>query len=223
MERPIRRVNVHEVAAIVSTTIKLNRDNWLMWKDQMIDILNLCDLIPLVVDGTLQAPAHPENYKNWQFNDYFARCLIRKNVETSQLIYTMNHDSAHGMWKSLESVHDTGTYATAVSLMHSLTGMRANEKDDILGHVEQLKGYREQLNALGCPDFVVKDEMFCAILATSLPPSWGGSLLGCFLKPHDEAATNITSDELVGFIIDELKNRKRDSEYKGLNQTLTTG
>jgi gag-polypeptide of LTR copia-type len=213
--QPIKRIDLREFADFTTLSVMLNRFNWLVWKEQMIGVLDLCELLPLVVHGTVQKPnqaEQPEDYSNWKHNDCFVKCVICRNIEADRYIYIMRCDTSHDMWRSLVAVYEPPGFENPVEISRCLTQTRADEEEDIVEHIEQLKEYWEQLNMRNFTCFTMTDECFKHILSFSLPPSWDDftskliSMPGG-IPPQDERA-NITSQEFIGILIQEAYRRK---------------
>jgi hypothetical protein len=99
-QRPISKVNVNTVTELFHVGEKLNGNNWTIWREQMKHAFKMTGLAPYV-NGTLPAPNQvdqPVNFGNWEFNNDYARVLIIKNVDNSQLKHITKYTSASDMW-----------------------------------------------------------------------------------------------------------------------------
>ena len=139
----ITKVDTKAAASVLKLRVILNSTNWTQWKEEILGVLDLCQLLPYIM-GTVQRPdpaSHPDETEAWNFNDKFTRCLIRRNIHTSQLIHITRRNTSAAMWMALKSTHEEKGFQTATVMHRALTQLQADDDTNILKHIERLKGY----------------------------------------------------------------------------------
>ena len=155
----------------------------------MIEKLQSCG-VEGYVNGTIRRPdpaADLEGLENWSCNDNLARVLISWNVTPSEQVHILGCDSAHEMWKNLEDVHGSRSHriSTVLAQRRKFCCTTAKEGDNIAGHLDKLKQYRDQINfaAIGGETFEISYSFFIMIIASSLPESWHSFTCNCLDGP----------------------------------------
>jgi gag-polypeptide of LTR copia-type len=213
----IKQIDPQRAAGLTHYTAKLNGYNWTLWKDEMLDSWALCGLAPMIVNGTLPCPdkgVDPENYESWQLNNRFARQMLRKSVEESQMVYMSHSTNAHQMWRSLCSIYDTRGFQTIISTSRVLFSTMASEEDDIEKHIKRLEDCWTQLTIYNTSLLRVEEELFKGLLLSSLPPSWNNFIFPFMSKrgpkPGEDSSHHYDDraggslDDLIGFLIDTV-------------------
>ena len=69
---------------------KLDDTNWIVWREQIHHVLELCDVLPYI-DGSLPCPdpvlASIDTQRAWHHNDVYAQLLITNNITTEQMVH----------------------------------------------------------------------------------------------------------------------------------------
>jgi hypothetical protein len=82
----------------------------------------------------------PVSAKNWDFNDNYAAMLIYKNVSSSQKVHVgQDSASAFQMWSNLKAIFEVSSHTTIINYVRLLFKCNAEEGDDILEHLKNLK------------------------------------------------------------------------------------
>src|SRR6202451_4477204 len=102
---------------------------------------------------------------------------------------------------------------------------KATDSDDLLKHLDTLKGLHDRMNEFPNPDFHLPDVCFKTIISNSLPWSWRS-----FVEPYMGNAKNandpdpkrcIQSDTFIGILREEYKiqrnNEKQENGNNGFN------
>ena len=69
-------------------------------------------------------------------------------------------------------IHEINGYTTIITWIRTLFKCTAEEGDDVLKHLNNLKMIWEHINLLSTQDFMILDLFFKIIILSSLPPSW---------------------------------------------------
>jgi hypothetical protein len=209
----------------------LNDTNWVVWRVHIIEIFRLCG-VEGYVKGTLLCPdpnVDPKGAKNWSCNDAYTRLIISFNVTQSQISNTSMGNNAHEMWKNLEDANRSQESKTLLAYKRKLCHTTAEERDNIIEHLDKLKKYRQQMNfvAFCYKRFKICDSSFNKIIAESLPPSWDyftGRYVGTqTFMDDDDPATMISSQRFIEIIEQEYRRRERcDREFLARQPTHIT-
>ena len=137
----VNRVSIIESTAITRTREPLNDSNWSVWKGSMKHMFSLCNVTEYVF-GAIRRPhfAHdPIGAKNWDFNDSYTAMLIYENILTAQKIHTGQDNTAYEVWRNLKVIHEITGHTTIITWIRTLFKCTAEEGDDILEHLSNLK------------------------------------------------------------------------------------
>ena len=217
MTQPITKVSVSAITELFHIGEKLNDNNWTIWREQMQHAYKMTGLTDYIKD-TITVPnqaEQPISYSNWDFNNGYARVLIIKNVDNSQLKHIMKYELAHEMWTSLVRVHEIQGFETGLTLARSFWSSTCSEDEDIEKHIDTVKDKWERLNALQTPEFTFSNSIFKGILIASLPSSWDhitdpylSTKLSKYGAQPGDARANVSVEELIGFLKEVARTRK---------------
>jgi hypothetical protein len=152
----------------------LTDDNWYDWKERMNRIFTNCDSTSYI-DGTILRVAPEQDgigARNWVKNDSWAQQVIMDNVSTTQMNHIRSKRTAHAMYEGLASTHGDMVFYTVNNIENLLQTAKATDSDDLLKHLDTLKGLRDCMNEFPNPDFHLPDVRFKTIISNSLPWSW---------------------------------------------------
>src|ERR1700723_419999 len=215
----------------------LTDDNWYDWKKRMNRVFISCDVTGYI-DGTIQRVAPEQDgigARNWVRNATWAQQIIMANVSSTQINHIRSKRTAHTMYQGLASTHEDMAFYTVNNIENLLQTTKATDSDDLLKHLDNLKGLRDRMNEFPNPDFHLPDVRFKTIISNSLPQSWRS-----FVEPYMGNAKNanlpdpkhrIQSDTFIGILREEYKiqrnNEKRENgnnrfNGEGSNQTIGT-
>src|SRR5882762_10222838 len=128
-------------------------DNWYDWKERMNRVFTNCD-ITSYIDGTILRVAPEQDgigARNWVKNDSWAQQVIMDNVSTTQMNHICLKRTAHAMYEGLASTHEDMAFYTSPNCENLLQTAKAN--DDLLKHLDTLKGLCDRMNEFPNPDF----------------------------------------------------------------------
>jgi hypothetical protein len=152
----------------------LTDDNWYDWKERMNRVFTNCDSTGYI-DGTILRVAPEQDgigARNWVKNDSWAQQVIMDNVSTTQMNHIRSKRTAHTMYEGLASTHGDMVLYTVNNIENLLQTAKATDSDDLLKHLDTLKGLRDCMNEFPNPDFHLPDVHFKTIISNSLPWSW---------------------------------------------------
>src|SRR3984957_567827 len=190
--------------------------NWYDWKERMNRVFTSCDITGYI-DGTIQCVAPEQDgigARNWVKNDTWAQQVIMDNVSTTQMNHIRSKRTAHTMYQGLASTHEDMVFYTVNNMENLLQTAKVTDWDDLLKHLDNLKGLRDRMNEFPNPDFHLPDVRFKTIISNSLPRSWRS-----FVKPYMGNAKNandpdpkcrIQSNTFIGILHKEYKIQKNN-------------
>ncbi len=97
--------------------------------------------------------------------------LIYENILTAQKVHVGQNNTAYEVWRNLEVIHEITSHTTIITWIWTLFKCTAEEGNDILEHLNNLKMIWECINLLSAQDFMISDLFFKIIISSSLPPS----------------------------------------------------
>ncbi len=101
--------------------------------------------------GDIAQPNHahdPEGTDNWDFNDSYVAMLIYENISAAQKVHVGQYNMAYDVWNNLEAMHEVTGHTTIITWICTLFKCTAEEGDDILQHLNNLKVNWERINVL---------------------------------------------------------------------------
>jgi len=194
----------------------LTDDNWYNWKERMNRVFISCDVTGYI-DGTIQRVAPEQDgigARNWVRNDTWAQQIIMDNVSAMQMNHIRSKRSVHAMYEGLASTHEDMAFYTVNNIENLLQTAKATDTNDLLKHLDNLKGLRDRMNEFPNPDFHLPDVRFKTIISNSFPRSWRS-----FVEPYMGNAKNandpdpkrrIQSDTFIGILREEYKIQKNN-------------
>src|ERR1700728_1620878 len=205
----------------------LTDDNWYDWKERMNRVFTNCDITGYI-DGTIPQVAPEQDSigaRNWVKNNSWAQQVIMDNVSTTQMNHIRSKRTVHAMYEGLASTHEDMAFYTVNNIKNLLQTAKATNSDDLLKHLDTLKGLRDRMNEFPNPDFHLPNVCFKTIISNSLPQSWRS-----FVEPYMGNAKNVNdpdpkrriqSDIFIGILREEYKiqrnNEKRENGNNGFN------
>src|ERR1700720_1715045 len=151
----------------------LTDDNWYDWKERMNRVFTSCDITGYI-DGTMQRVAPEQDgigARNWVKNDTWAQQVIMDNVSATQMNHIRSKRTAHAMYQGLASTHEDMVFYNVNNIENLLQTAKATDSDDLLKHLDNLKGLCNRMNEFPNPDFHLPDVCFKTIILNSLPRS----------------------------------------------------
>jgi len=205
----------------------LTDDNWYDWKERMNRVFTNCDITGYI-DGTILQVAPDQDgigARNWVKNNSWAQQVIMDNVSTTQMNHIHSKRTGHTMYEGLASTHEDMTFYTVNNVENLLQTAKASDGDDLLKHLDTLKGLCDHMNEFPNSDFHLPDVHFKTIISNSLPRSWRS-----FVEPYMGNAKNandpdpkrrIQSDTFIGILHKEYKIQKENERRENGNSSIS--
>ncbi|XP_016650447.1 PREDICTED: uncharacterized protein LOC107881345 [Prunus mume] len=162
----------HHIATLIP--VKLNRDNYLLWKSLFTPILQNADLYGLL-DGSDQCPpqflptleSNPA-YPTWVARDRTCKIWLHAAISESVLPYTVGCSSAQSLWDNLEKRFSAITRSHILQLKGQLQTLKKGS-DPMMLYLEKIKALADGLAAAGAP---LADLDLIAHILRGLPPEY---------------------------------------------------
>jgi len=178
----------------------------------MKHMFSLCNVTEYVF-GAVRRPNSVNDLvgaQNWDFNDSYTAMLIYENILTAQKVHAGQDNSAYEVWRNLEVIHEITGHTTIITWIQTLFKCTAEEGDDVLEHLSNLKTIWEHINLLSAQDFMISDMFFKIIISSSLPLSWDAFTQAYVVETRCHATRNpfknMNSQEFIGIIKAEAEH-----------------
>ncbi|GBN13868.1 hypothetical protein AVEN_129991-1 [Araneus ventricosus] len=143
--------------------VKLNANNYSVWKFKMEMILIKEDLFHLIEDDM---PSQPD--EKYIKKDRQARAIINLCIEDSQIIHIKYETTAKATWNKLKAIHERSNLSSKLFLLRKLYATKMSEDDNMNEHIAQMLELIDKLKAVGEE---IKDDHIAALLLVSVPKS----------------------------------------------------
>ncbi|RVW88466.1 Retrovirus-related Pol polyprotein from transposon RE1 [Vitis vinifera] len=139
-------------------TIKLSSSNYLLWKSQLLPLLESQDLLGYV-DGTLVPPPRFEpatsttlstKYLAWKAADQRLLCLLLSSLTEEAIAAVVGLSTAREVWLALENTFSHHSKARELRLKDDLQLMKRGTKP-VAEYARTFKTLCDQLHAIGRP------------------------------------------------------------------------
>jgi len=188
--------------------------NWSGWLQSMALLFKLFG-IQEYVQGKITCPDpkdDPESAENWTYNDTFTQLLITSNISVKERVHTNGCTSAHRMWLSLQSMHESKSHLVLTTHLRTLMNTVAAEDDNITEHLTKLKHCWDQLSLFRDKNYHMSEFLFKRIIASSLPESWDQFtdqfIAGQLDFVDTDPRKHIDTQQFIGIIKQEHKRRQ---------------
>ena len=155
--------------------------------------------------------------QKWDTAEHVAHILISNNLSAAQFVHVSAAATVKQVWDNLKAVHEHHGQQSITAIRCTLYQTRAQDGDDFVAHLMNLRTLQVQLHHMGSK---VPDVDFTNILVSSLPKSWDPfttSYLG-----SQTGAKVLTSQQFIVIICDECNQRKAaNGSTDGMETVLT--
>jgi hypothetical protein len=120
-------------------TIKLTRDNYLLWKAQIVPYLKGQHLFGYI-DGSIPAspqfllpttditqPAPNPSFLTWQSQDQLILLALISSLSETILAYVVKCPTSHDVWNTLERMFNTQSRTKSMSIRYQLATLRKGD------------------------------------------------------------------------------------------------
>uniref|UniRef100_A0A2N9ET27 Uncharacterized protein n=1 Tax=Fagus sylvatica TaxID=28930 RepID=A0A2N9ET27_FAGSY len=162
-------------------SVKLDSTNFIVWKHQLSSILKAYSMIDFV-NGTVPSPtqfltnaegalttAVNLEFQLWNTKDQALLTLINSTLSPSVLSMVVGHNSAQGVWKTLEHRFISTSRANLLNLKIKLHNLKKSS-ESISSYLQKVKNTRDKLNAVGT---LIDNEELLHIILKRLPREYG--------------------------------------------------
>ncbi|KAJ9692772.1 hypothetical protein PVL29_011723 [Vitis rotundifolia] len=207
-----------------SLTIKLDRNNFLIWRNQMLNVV-IASGFDDILDGTRPCPPHflpdpnstsattfkspvvnPE-YITWQRQNRLVMSWIYSSLTESMMTQIMSYNTAHEIWKSLRQSFASASRAHIMELRLHLQTIRKGGLS-MLDYMLRIRNICDNLTAVG--ELVSEQDQIMAILG-GLGPEYNP-----FVVTITSRAEPISVEELQSHLM--VFERQRSVEEQTLIQ-----
>lgn len=115
--------------------VKLNNDNYDMWKFKIHMLLMKDDLWTVICDDP---PTSNSDLVVWNRKDSKARAIIGLPVDDSQVNLIKNAKSAKEAWNALKEYHEKATLTTEVMILKQLCQLKYTEDRNMEHHLNEV-------------------------------------------------------------------------------------
>ncbi|GBO07412.1 Retrovirus-related Pol polyprotein from transposon TNT 1-94 [Araneus ventricosus] len=190
--------------------VKLNANNYSVWKFKMEMILIKEDLFHLIEDDT---PSQPD--ERYIKKDRQARAIINLCIEDSQIIHIKYETTAKATWNKLKTIHERSNLSSKLFLLRKLYATKMSEDGNMNEHIAQMLELIDKLKAVGEE---IKDDHIAALLLVSVPKSYDTLITALEARPENELTPELIKNKLT----DEYNRRKEQDSDRNLAQAFKT-
>ncbi|GBN76739.1 Retrovirus-related Pol polyprotein from transposon TNT 1-94 [Araneus ventricosus] len=190
--------------------VKLNANNYSVWKFKMEMILIKEDLFHLIEDDT---PSQPD--EKYIKKDRQARAIINLCIEDSQIIHIKYETTAKATWNKLKTIHERSNLSSKLFLLRKLYATKMSEDGNMNEHIAQMLELIDKLKAVGEE---IKDDHIAALLLVSVPKSYDTLITALEARPENELTPELIKNKLT----DEYNRRKEQDSDRNLAQAFKT-
>jgi hypothetical protein len=215
------RLTLKDIAAITGAAQKfepLNATNWLAWKDNITNLLEMSDLESHISSTTVPPDmvADPVGAKYWRKMERATHAIITCSIDNSQKVYVTQKTekgekrTAAQIWQALKERHQPHGTIASFETLREFWHKRADDDDDLLKHLDEMMEYRVELEMMGN---TIPDDQFKQHILGSLPKSWDQWINNNIGAVIDISKIPMPLGQLVMHIRNEYKRRAgRDSK-----------
>lgn len=135
---------------------QLGKNNYIIWKKHMKNILTAKGLLDAVISDT--SPTDPKENK--------ARAILTSALNADNQMKVISCDTAHQIWKRLESIYENKTNWEKFNLIEKLHSFKIRSSSEIPDAISEMETIAEKLRLLGEP---VSDEAMMCAMVRALP------------------------------------------------------
>jgi hypothetical protein len=161
--------------------MKLNNENYKIWKLLMEAVLIRKQLREVVLGLTPRPTGPPNAIKAWDRKNTEARAELQLAVEWDQLAH-MTAPVALEIFAELGRVHRSTGFTTRMGLKRKLWKMKMKDDQRMASWIADVKGVVFQLSQIGV---TLPDEDTILALTNGLPPSYGPLVLTLDSTPSE--------------------------------------
>lgn len=181
--------------------IKLNNENYFVWKIRMEFLLRAQNLWCIVQDGMRH------NDEQWQIKDKKARAFIVIALNDDQIDHINDKTTASETWQTLKDIHEKNTFMKQIHSFKTICSSTMNRTQNIEDHINDFSASFDKLLDMG--DTLLSDDWKIKFLLASLPKSYE-SIISKFGKvPKEDLTWTFVCEKLL----DQYKRLKGQYDF----------
>ncbi|KAA8517992.1 hypothetical protein F0562_015466 [Nyssa sinensis] len=142
-------------------SIKLDSENYLLWRDQFLPLLLCNDLLgfvdgsvsppaKMVLDPTTQKESYNPEYKLWLKTDQFLLSCLKASLSPNTSAYVLGLQTSKQVWDALETLFQQQSQARLDHLRDRLQNIKKGTHS-VEEYVAEIKGVANKLAAINHP------------------------------------------------------------------------
>lgn len=197
---------------IVSQSLKLNGENWAVWKFQTTVMLRGQSLYDIVTGIKPMPTSDDDAIAKWKKEDAKAQTLIVLRMEQGPLTHLLSCETSKEMWSKLKSVYDKES-VVSVHLLQQKFFLLEFGNETVSTYVSRLEEIRSKLKQAGEE---ISEKMVVTKILMSLPERYKH-----FRSAWESTASDKqTLDELTSrLLIEEERIKSSEEETTALTST----
>jgi histone deacetylase 1/2 len=186
-------------------TVKLGRDNYLLWKAQVLPAFRGAQLLGFLtgkvkapsatvagtVDGKTAQVQNPE-YDEWLRQDQIVLSVLLASLTPEILARVLDIESGAGVWLALERTFSSQSRARVMQLRRQLAQVQRGSSS-ITDHFNKVKSLTDALAAAGSP---LSDEEIVNYVLSGVGDDFGAIVAAIGIKDEE-----ISPDELYAYLL----------------------
>jgi hypothetical protein len=190
-------------------TVKLTRDNYLLWQAQILPYLQSqrllgyvtsdikCPSSTLPATSTIAAPVPNPAYDHWFEQDQAILSAILSSLSPEVLSQWLFLKTSKDVWDKLDGLYVAQSRASAMQLRMQLATLKKQNLSATTDYFNRVKNLADSLVAAGAP---VRDDEVVAYILTGLPEEYDSLVTSVTTRaepmPLGEVYTNLLSFEV---------------------------
>ena len=133
-------------------TVKLSSTNFLLWRSQVVPLLQ-CQKYYGYIDGSTLMPSATTDstaYNLWKQNDQLVMSLLLSSLTEEALSITIGFTTSRDIWNAIETAFSHKSKARELQIKDELHLMKRGSRS-ISEYSRVFKAHCDQLSAMGCP------------------------------------------------------------------------
>lgn len=191
--------------------LKLNGDNWVVWKFQTTVILKGRSLFDIVSGSKEKPTSGAEAIAAWEKEDAKAQTILVTRIEEGPLVHLLSCETSHEMWAKLKSVFDKES-VVSIHLLQQKFFMLEFGNESVSTYVSKLEEIKSKLKQAGEE---ISSKMVMTKILMSLPEHFRHFRSAWESVPED----NQTLDELISRLLIEEERSKSADEVTALTSS----
>ena len=147
--------------------IKLNGENWVVWKFQTSIVLKSKEYFKIAT-GEEKIPTDPTTVAEWVKKDTKVQEILVSRMDEGPLSYLLSCETSAEMWAKLNSIYEQKSQVSVHLLQQKFFSLEFKE-GNVSNFISQLEGIKSQLKQAGEE---VSEKMIMTKVLMALPESF---------------------------------------------------